>query len=642
MIQKPQIRDSNYLKNFEISSADLRNLIDEITNPSLIVTINDNRIVAANMPFLELAQIGATEFGGIRINEIIQQINLSTLVDGGKTKVSLLKKNSETLDLIINPKFLNQSKNLLFLIFEKPEERTIKNKNPWEEFSKEQALLFSKFAGFSYEELLTQMLQIGERIINSEELSFYLLNKNGDLLKQFAVNKSNFPDVIPYIEINRIKEIDFWEPGKRVLSEIHRAGRLNKFNSVITVPISSKTNSFGLFVVADKSNRDLIEKADLLIAFSNWVAKNLQHFEEEQIKNKQLESTNLNKEKLETAFNHSNDCQIVLSEQNEILEFNENFLLLLDYLPIEILNKKIEEIINNQNILNLLGSHHPEVEPQIKNLEILDRHGNKKIVDINVFPFSTGDEKRKLVIIKDETSLAEIEKGISGLQKNAAMGELLTEFAHDVRNIINRITTGLQVLVKKMNPDESVLSSIQEIQNECFNLTDLMESVLSFSRQKPENYQLINIKTMIDGIILRSQKKSEISSISLIFKPNDGDFYTKMDQRSMERVITNLINNGIEAIGEGGGTISVTLSTCMDKPGYLLIQIADTGPGIPKTIQSKLYKKFSTGKVEGTGLGLFIAQKIIEDHKGSIDLETFPGGTIFKIYLPSETQGVEL
>jgi two-component system, NtrC family, sensor histidine kinase AtoS len=642
MIQKPQIRDSDYQKNFEISLVDLRNLIDEIIDPSLIVTINDNRIIAANIPFLELAQVGAAEFSGTRINEVIQPINLSTIIDGAKTKVSLLKKNNESQDLVLEPKFLNQSKKLLLLIFKEPEESFINNKNSWEEFSKEQVIFLSNFAEFSYEELLSQMLQIGKRIIDSEELSFYLLQKTGDPLKRFAANESNFPEIIPYIEINRIKEIDFWEPGKRVLSEIHRAGRLNKFNSVITVPLSNKKEYRGLLVSAEKSASDLKEKASLLIAYSDWVATNLKLFEEKLINDKELENTSLKKEKLETAFNHLNDCEIVLSEQNEILEFNENFLLLLDYLPIEILNKRIEEIINNQKIIELVETRIQNAENQIKNLEIFNRHGEKKIVDINMFPFSMGSENRKLLIIKDETRLAEIEKRVSVLQKNAAMGELLAEFAHDVRNIINRITTGLQVLVKKMNPDESVLSSIQEIQNECFNLTDLMESVLSFSRQKYENFQLINIKDMVEGIIFRSQKKAEQSYISIIFQSKDGDLYTKMDQRSMERAIVNLINNGIEAIGKAGGTISVLLSSCMDKPGYLLIQIADTGPGIPQAIQSNLYKKFSSGKVEGTGLGLFITQKIIEDHKGSIDLETFPGGTIFKIYLPNEKQGVEL
>jgi signal transduction histidine kinase len=197
----------------------------------------------------------------------------------------------------------------------------------------------------------------------------------------------------------------------------------------------------------------------------------------------------------------------------------------------------------------------------------------------------------------------------------------------------------LQLLVKRINPDEAVLSSFLEIQNECEGMTDLMESVLSFSRQDYENFKTENIKEMIERIFYKFQKNAKQANISLILNLLGKQYSAWCDQRSLERVINNLISNGMDAIGKSGGAISVNLSDSEEQPGFLLLQIADTGPGIPPNIQTNLFQKFVTGKSQGTGLGLFISQKIIEYHKGWINLDTFPGGTIFNIYLPKEKRG---
>ena len=197
----------------------------------------------------------------------------------------------------------------------------------------------------------------------------------------------------------------------------------------------------------------------------------------------------------------------------------------------------------------------------------------------------------------------------------------------------------MQLLIKKINPDESALSSFQDIQDECIEMTDLMESVLSFSRQNYEKFKSENIKEMVERIFYRFQKIANQANISLILNLINGEYLAWSDQRSLERVINNLISNGIEAIGSEGGAVSVNLSDSEEHPGYLFLQIADTGSGIPPDIQSRLYQKYSSGKPQGTGLGLFISQKIIEYHKGWINLDTFPGGTIFNIYLPKEKRG---
>ena len=636
MIQKSQIPKSDIKRIFEFKNLDLRNILEEISEPSILVDLIDGRVISANYLFSDLLHMSIIEISSLRIFEIIPAIDLKKINDGEKLNVTIFLKNNQTMEARLNPRFISQTENLLLMVFEEERKENIDTVNSWEEFAKAQTTFLSRFHEFSFTELVAQLIKTGKQISSCDELVLYLISENSDYLKRFSTVSTSFPDQIPVIELSRIKEIDFWEPGKRVLSEIHRAGRLNKFDSIITIPISGEGRQFGLLIAASRDSKNLNARIDLIKQFSFLVSISLASFEKFQINFNNSEKLRTKIEKLELFFNNSNDCLLLVNGKNQILEFNTNLLNLLDYLPIEILNKNLEVIFENSSLISLLNDAAQDYK---KPVEVFDRHGNKKSVYSKILRFSQTNDERRIIILKDATDLMETNNSLSLLRKTSALGEILAEFAHDVRNILNRLMTGLQLLGKKINPEESTMTSIQDLQNECIGMTDLMESVLSFSRQNYKNFQSVSLKEMIERIFYRFQKMADQANISLILSSKDSDCLAWVDPRSLERVIINLINNGIEAIGSAGGAVTANLSNSEEHPGFLLMQIADTGPGIPPEIQSSLYQKFSSGKPEGTGLGLFISQKIVEYHQGWINLETFPGGTIFDIYLPKDKRG---
>jgi two-component system, NtrC family, sensor histidine kinase AtoS len=640
MVQKMQLPNSDNKRILEFNNLDLRNILEEISKPSLFLDLNKRQVISTNHLFSELVDMGIVDISGLSIYELIPQIDIEQINDGETIRVSIARKKSQPLDLKMTSRFVSRSENLLLLIFDENRDEEIENANPLDDFVNGQTALLPRLFEISFSELLDEIIKIGKQITQSDEVVFYLEQENLANLNRFPLNSTYFPEQVPAIELSRIKEIDFWEPGRRVLSEIHRVGRLNKFNSIITIPIFSNGQHFGLIIAASRNTSDFKTESAFLDQFSVWVSSTIGLYRKLQKNNYDLSTIRENAEKLEIFFNNSSDSLLLLDGKNQILEFNSNFLKLLDYLPIEILNKPVGIIFDNSPILDLLiNQQDSNIESFKVPVEIFDRHGNKKVVYTKVINYGLGDKEKKLVILKDATEQISLENDISMLQKNAVLGEMLSEFAHDVRNIINRLTTGLQLIIKKTNPDESVLLSFQNLQNDYIGVIDLMESVLSFSKQNYELFKKENVKDIVERIIYQSQKKASQLNISLILKSKDSDCLAWIDQRSLERVLINIINNGIEAIGFSGGTLSVNLSNSEEHTGYLLVQIADTGPGIPPEIESNLYKKYSSGKPEGTGLGLFISQKIIEFHKGWINIETFPGGTIFNIFIPKEKRG---
>lgn len=640
MIQKSPYQNSDLKRVIEFNTKDFRNILEEIHFPVLLINNKTGQVVSANYLFSELIQMGFIEIEGLNISEIIPSLDLKNINDGGNSRVTFPTKKNQILDVEMNSRFISQSENLLMLLFVDERSRNKVIENPWENFSKAQDAVFKRIFEISFVDLLHEIMKIGKQITHSDEVVLYLTQQGNTTLKRFPSASVYFPDQIPMVELSRIKEIDYWEPGKRVLSELHRVGRLNKFNSIITIPISCGSKQSGLIIAALKNLDGNKPRMELINHFAFWASSTIELHNEFQQRSIDFSNLNSRAEKLELFFNNSSDCLLLLNGKNQILEFNSNFLGLMDYLPVELLNKNAEMIFESSLLKDLLNKQQPQdIELNAKLLEVYNRHGIRKSVYAKIVLFGIGEEEKKLVILKDATEIVALENNLLSLQQNAALGEILAEFSHDVRNIINRITTGLQLLVKKINPDESTLTSFLEIQNEGIEMTDLMESVLSFSRQNYEKFRSENIKEMVERIFYRYQKSADQANISLILNLINGDYLAWSDQRSLERVINNLVFNGIEAIGSGGGAVSVNLSDSEEHPGYLLLQIADTGPGIPPDIQLNLYQKFSSGKSQGTGLGLFISQKIIEYHKGWINLDTFPGGTIFYIYLPKEKQG---
>ena len=171
-------------------------------------------------------------------------------------------------------------------------------------------------------------------------------------------------------------------------------------------------------------------------------------------------------------------------------------------------------------------------------------------------------------------------------------------------------------------------------------INDLMESILSYSRQKIENFKDVNLELLLKRIISSMNSKFSRSNVKAFVESKTEQRTIYADQRSIEQAFINLITNAYDAIKADGGVISIQIDRKSDEDPYLEISVSDTGPGIPPEIREKLFDPFVTDKPKGTGLGLAITKRMIEAHNGKIDLETYPGGTIFKVRLPiQEYQG---
>ena len=643
MIPNPFTRPNAASQSFTLSDNDLRLLLDQVKEPCLLIHLGKKRIVAANLQFTEFTGFGTTEMIKAEIEEIIINCDYELIADGAVNQWTISRKNQNPAKVTGLSRYISHKEKLALLMFQT--ESTItpglqeSSVNILDELSK----LLKEITEIDFKDLINGLIDISTNGFFAKHAVFYMQPKKNELVKK--INSSGeklFPESIPAIEIKRIKQIDFWEPGKRVLSEIQRVGRLNNLSVIVTIPvfISEESNGLLILVFNDKNIR---EKHEALIrVFAEWINVvvklhgNLEFYAEKRSK------VSAEIDQYSQFYENASDCAVVLNKDNVILDFNNNTPQFLKYSPIELLNQKAQVIFENSEIHDTLSDTEGNSFISVQDpVYIYDREGNKIPVLYKILPVSAIGVERKLLILQDATRQVDAERKIKQYESKAAMGEVVAKFAHEVRNPIHSLDSGLQLLMKKIDEDDPNRNTIDHMHEDCIRMNALMESVLSYSRQKAENFKDVNIAYLLNRIVNRSKAKYKASGVDVIIKSGMGQAVVFGDQRSLEQAFINLITNAFDAVKQNnGGIISIQIEKSKQEDETLEIFISDTGSGIPPEILEKLFEPFVSDKAKGTGLGLAITQQLIEAHQGRIGVETYPGGTIFKVTLPfREIQG---
>ena len=635
ILNNPFSRVNNQSAEFHLNSEDFRILLDQISNAAVLIRLADQKVIAVNYRYTELSGFGTDELFQAGIERVLLEVDPEKITDGSAQQLSLIRKNKNPIKTTVNAFIISQADQLAVLNIHEPEA-----KETSAEFMAVRLLnglleINKTIPGSSLESLMQRIVHVGRDVFLAKTSAFYLYKNEQDKADKVAGEDSLFPENLAGVEIKRLNQLDAWEPGKRVLSEIHRTGRLNNLSLIMTLPIPVSEASKGLLVLAwgdQQKNEDLLIFLQIFADWANILLKKQQTMERIDSRNEVL---GLENDQYAQFYENASDSALLLDENNIIIDINQNSATLLKYSPIELLNQKSAVIFENSVLpekLNKAGSF--ETVAGSVPIPIYDREGNKIPVFYKIVPLERESTRRKLLILMDASIQIEADYKIQQYENKAALGEVIADFAHEVRNPLHSFVTGLQIMKKKAEPQDPAIDTIDQMLDDCYRINDLMESVLSYSRQKVENFKEVNIEILVKRIFSSMKTKFTRADVSAIVNCKTEMRNVYADQRSLEQVFINIISNAYDAIKAEGGMISVKIAPDETDERFLDVSVSDTGPGIPPEIQEKIFEPFVTGKPKGTGLGLAITKRMVEAHKGRIELETYPGGTIFKVILP--------
>jgi len=230
-------------------------------------------------------------------------------------------------------------------------------------------------------------------------------------------------------------------------------------------------------------------------------------------------------------------------------------------------------------------------------------------------------------------SLHQTQQRLLHAERLATIGTMASSISHDLRHPLTAVLANAEFLAEAdLNPQQREELYL-EIRIAVNRLTDLIDSLLELSRPAESlNATEAPIERTISRAIELVLAHPQFQKINVAIE-SSGVHNAQFDPRTMERVFYNLLLNACQATLGYGGNVAVTVANHADT---LEIRICDDGPGIAPPIYDKLFQPFvSYGKENGTGLGLTIAQKIVQDHSGTLQVESSaPGRTVMRIVLP--------
>ena len=219
-------------------------------------------------------------------------------------------------------------------------------------------------------------------------------------------------------------------------------------------------------------------------------------------------------------------------------------------------------------------------------------------------------------------------------EKLSMAGGLAAGVAHELRNSLNIIGISVQYLHDKFNDGDERREFTKAIMNKVEKLNSVTTDLIHFARPQNPEFKKANIHKILDRALSLVKFKCIVQKVRVVRSYAANLPSIEIDKELMEQVALNLIDNALWAMPERGKlTIGTRIS---EENNSIELKFADTGCGVSRKDISRIFDPFFTQRDNGTGLGLSIVHRIVETHKGSIDVESEPNtGTTFRIKLPA-------
>lgn len=324
-----------------------------------------------------------------------------------------------------------------------------------------------------------------------------------------------------------------------------------------------------------------------------------------------------------------------LDGEGRIQLLNRHTLKVIGYAHDEVIGQPFTELLLPEDLRSDPGSHlHRSGSDRVIDLPLRTRSGRLRIVSWQLArtPADLDDAIVIFAFGSDVTEESAARHRNQQQERLAAIGTLAAGLAHEIRNPLNgaqlHVSFLARALAKSENPD--AIEAVQVIDDEIKRLARLVTEFLDFARPRPLTRASVSLSAIVNRAASLVTERARSAGVAVVRDLPSADISLSADGGKLEQVLLNLLQNGIEALVEGGGTVTVRARR---GPHHVVVEIEDDGPGI--TVEgAPIFDAFFSTKPEGTGLGLAIVHRIVSDHGGTVDVDSRPGRTRFRVTLP--------
>lgn len=349
-----------------------------------------------------------------------------------------------------------------------------------------------------------------------------------------------------------------------------------------------------------------------------------------------LEENRAVKEHLESVINGTSDAIHTMDMEGHIISVNRAFQELYGWTAEEVVGKTphlipLTALQQEQERLNELKKGR-SVPP----IETIRLTRDQRVVEVSVSTSVILDEEGApltfIHVSRDMTERNRMEELLRRSEKLTTVGQLAAGVAHEIRNPLTTLRGFLQLQQEKKL---LVPLHIDLMLSELERINLIVSEFLILAKPQAVHFQQKDIRLILNDVISLLDSQAHLCGIEFACKFSTEAITVHCEENQLKQVFINLVKNAIEAMPQGG-LITLELSYVQYS---VIIVISDEGEGIPEEMLPKLGEPFFTNKETGTGLGLMISQRIIEAHRGSLEIQSKVGsGTVVTIKLPSDAE----
>ena len=344
------------------------------------------------------------------------------------------------------------------------------------------------------------------------------------------------------------------------------------------------------------------------------------------------------KRKLEALFDGITDLISVIDPEYNIIMANHAIEKMMKQTSEEIIGNKcfskyfqVEELCENCPVKKTIETKKPAFSE-------VEHFG--EVLHLYTYPIMTDSGELEAVIEFGKIITKEkiLKEQLVQSAKLASLGEMASSVAHEIRNPLAGIKSGVQFIEKRLKRDERAAEVLEMILGETNRLEEVVTSFLSFASPSRSIPVRMNITKVIERALSITEEQIVKQKIGLTRNYEERIPEVTIDGKQMQQVFLNMIINALQAMSEGG-KLEIETFYLNDK---IQVRVKDTGVGISRSNISRIFEPFFTTRAQGTGLGLSIIKRIIEEHGGAIEVESEEGkGTTFSIELAVTKAGIE-
>jgi len=342
------------------------------------------------------------------------------------------------------------------------------------------------------------------------------------------------------------------------------------------------------------------------------------------------------KQQLQAIFDGITDGLIIVDRQFRIVALNKAEAAFLGREPRDVVGQYCFKVYRRGDQPCELCPAHETFRTgraaMVSRLELTTGY-HRKGVDVYTFPVRNGrgETVQAIQYIKDVTDRVKLQKQLREVEQLTGIGQMAANVAHEIRNPLLAVGGFARRLHEDMDPDDPRREYTEIILEEVTRLEQILREQLTLERHLVPVLAPVDINQILRDVRKLLSHGILSSQIRLVGELADGLPMTMGDANQLKQAFLNIINNAIQSMPDGG---TITVST-QQRGQTIVVRIEDTGPGIPGDVMSKLFVPFFTTRKAGSGLGLAVTKRIIDNHGGDIEVMSEVGkGTIFDVSLP--------